>query len=76
MTADHESRATLQQIEEASRKAKELANQLITFSKGGLPVMVPGSIGRLVFLSVQSAVGEANIRCQFKLDPGLVAGRL
>jgi PAS domain S-box-containing protein len=71
LAADHESRVTLQQIEEASRKAKELANQLITFSKGGLPVMVPGSIGRLVFLSVQSAVGEANIRCQFKLDPGL-----
>jgi signal transduction histidine kinase len=71
LAADHESRVTLQQIEEASRKAKELANQLITFSKGGLPVMVPGTIGRLVFLSVQSAVGEANIRCQFKLDPAL-----
>jgi PAS domain S-box-containing protein len=68
---DHESRVTLKQIEEASRKAKELANQLITFSKGGLPVMVPGSIGRLVFLSVQSAVDDANIRCQFKLDPAL-----
>jgi hypothetical protein len=37
--ADPESRVTLQQIEEASRKAKELANQLMSFSKGGLPVM-------------------------------------
>ena len=71
LAVDHESRVTLQQIEEASRKAKELANQLITFSKGGLLVMVPGSIGKLVFLSVQSAVDDANIRCQFKLDPAL-----
>lgn len=69
--ADHESRVTLKQIEEASIKAKDLANQLITFSKGGLPVKVPGTIGRLVFLSVQSAVGDADIRCQFKLDPDL-----
>ena len=38
----------LNEAEKASLKAKELANQLITFSKGGAPVKKTGPIGDLV----------------------------
>jgi len=54
----------LNAAEEASLKAKELANQLITFSKGGAPVKKISSIGNLVKETTNIALSGSNVKSE------------
>ena len=55
----------LNAAEEASLKAKELANQLITFSEGGAPVKKVSSIGNSVKETTNLILSDSNVKSEF-----------
>ncbi len=55
----------LSEAEKASFRAKELTKQLITFSKGGEPIKVIGSIGDLVKETTSLNISGSKARCEF-----------
>jgi PAS domain S-box-containing protein len=61
----------LGEMEKASLRAKDLTQQLLTFSKGGAPVKQITRIDELVRESAQFALRGSNVRCEFKIDQGL-----
>ena len=71
----------LQKIEKAAFSAQHLTQQLLTFAKGGLPVVQEVAIDKLVRESVSFALSGSNVQCLFsiphdlwptKLDPGQI----
>ncbi len=61
----------LGEMEKAAVRAKDLTQQLLTFSKGGEPVKHTTHIGDLVRESAQFALHGSNVRCTFSIDEGL-----
>jgi len=59
----------LKEAENASLRAKELTKQLLTFSKGGAPFKVVGSIGDLVEDTANLIIEQSNVTCDLSL-PG------
>ena len=61
----------LKSIEKATLRAKDLTNQLLTFSKGGTPIIKPVSINKVVdeavSLSLIGSKSKAIIDCQAEL---------
>jgi nitrogen-specific signal transduction histidine kinase/ActR/RegA family two-component response regulator len=60
--ASHKSYNALGEAEKASRRAAQLAHQLLTFAKGGEPVKKRVSIAHLVHESVSLALGGSNVQ--------------
>ena len=63
----------LEDIEQATARARDLTQQLLTFSKGGAPVKEVASIAELIRESVVFALRGSNVRCRFDIDPDLSA---
>ncbi len=61
----------LAQIEKASSQAKDLTQQLLTFSKGGAPVRKTTSISGLIRDSASFALRGSNVRCHFYIPADL-----
>ena len=61
----------LTEIENASMRAKELTQQLLTFSKGGEPVKEVLQIAALLKASATFALRGSNVRCHFHLPADL-----
>ncbi|MGH7791181.1 MAG: response regulator [Thermodesulfobacteriota bacterium] len=62
----------LTEAEKACIRANELTGQLLTFSKGGLPVKtLVSSLGELIKNTVAFAMTGSNVRCEFYLEEGL-----
>lgn len=61
----------LTRAENVAFKAKALAEQLITFSKGGLPIKTLSSINDLLENTVQFATVGTAVKCVFTLAPEL-----
>jgi PAS domain S-box-containing protein len=59
--------------EKTSLRASELANQLITFSKGGTPIKKFTLIGELIKQTTIFSLSGANVRCEFNLPRDLSA---
>ncbi|MBU7046712.1 MAG: response regulator, partial [Theionarchaea archaeon] len=57
----------LNKIEKASLQAKDLMQQLFTFSKGGAPVKKPVSLRDLIKDSASFALRGSNVRCHLYL---------
>ncbi len=57
----------LTKIEKASLQAKDLMQQLFTFSKGGAPVKKPVSLKELIKDSASFALRGSNVRCHLYL---------
>jgi PAS domain S-box-containing protein len=55
----------LVEAEKATLRAKELTQQLLTFSKGGTPVRRTASIADLLRESAEFALVGSNVRCEF-----------
>ena len=55
----------LAEAEKASIQAQVLTKQLITFSKGGVPVKKIGSIGNLVKETTAYSLSGSNVKCDF-----------
>ncbi len=61
----------LNDAQEASRRARELTRQLITFSKGGAPVKQAGSIKDLLKEITSFIPADSNVKCEFLIPPDL-----
>jgi PAS domain S-box-containing protein len=61
----------LVELDKAAIHAKELTQQLLTFSKGGKPIKEAISIGNLLEESAVFALRGSNVRCDFFVPPGL-----
>ena len=61
----------LEEAEKAAMRAKDLATQLLTFSKGGTPVRQTASLPELIQDSTAFALRGSNVRCEFNTAPDL-----
>lgn len=58
-------------VENAALRAKDLSHQLLTFSKGGAPIMKTTSISELIMDSTKFVMAGSNLICQFSFPDGL-----
>ena len=63
---------SLDEMEKAAMRAKDLTQQLLTFSKGGAPLRRTTSVGDLVRESAAFALHGSNVRCRFDIDRDLM----
>lgn len=61
----------LAKIEKASIQAKDLTQQLLTFSKGGAPIKKTTTIGELIRDSTSFALRGSNVKCHFSIPDEL-----
>jgi signal transduction histidine kinase len=64
-------RHALDGAEQACVRARQITWQLLTFSKGGIPVMTRIAIPRILEESATLAVRGSNVRCTFAIAPDL-----
>lgn len=62
---------TLEMAEKACLRARELTQQLLTFSRGGAPVRKPASVAELLRETAQFALRGSNVRCDLRLAEDL-----
>ena len=61
------------EAEKASLRAKDLAQQLLTFSSGGAPIKKTMFISKLLRESVLFALSGSNVQCEFSISNNLWA---
>ncbi len=61
----------LHEANEACCRAKELTGQLLTFSKGGLPVKKTATLNELIINSALFMLRGSNVKCEFDIAPDL-----
>ncbi len=61
----------LSNAESASKRAKNLTNQLLTFAKGGMPIKKAMTIPRFIEESVGFITRGVNVQCGFKFSKNL-----
>lgn len=61
----------LTEVEKASLRAKNLTTQLLTFSKGGIPVKKLTSITKLIKDSASFALSGSNVKCEISIQDNL-----
>lgn len=66
-----ESEQLHEEIRDAVLRARDLTQQLLTFSKGGAPVRKPGSLAAVVIESTQLALSGANVRSEISIAEDL-----
>ncbi len=62
----------LQAAEKAIERAKDLTQQLLTFSRGGAPVKIVSSIEQIVIDSASFSLRGSNVKCEFSIDDGIL----
>jgi len=68
---DHASYATIQEAEKAAFRATKLTGQLITFAKGGAPVMESQSIKDIIEEAVGFSLSGSKAECELDLPKNL-----
>ena len=58
----------LMELEKASLRARDLTQQLLTFSKGGNPVKKTVSLAELIKESARFVLSGSNVKCQFDFE--------
>jgi len=71
LSPDHKAFSRLEAARNASIRAKELTRQLLTFSKGGLPIKKAASIGPLLRDSVTFALRGSKVAGEFVIPENL-----
>ncbi|MFC2174146.1 nitrogen regulation protein NR(II), partial [Acidobacteriota bacterium] len=61
----------LKEAEKATLRAKELTHQMLTFSKGGTPILRTTSMGLLMKGSVRLALSGSNLDCDLSIPEDL-----
>lgn len=69
---EQQASARLTDAERASLWAKDITQQLLTFSKGGAPVRKTTLLGDLVRDAAALASSGSNVRCEFRIAPDLL----
>ncbi|MGQ0794396.1 MAG: PAS domain S-box protein [Deltaproteobacteria bacterium] len=70
-TGNEKLQKRLADAEKACIRARDLTEQLLTFSKGGMPVKKTTSLGELITESASFAIRGSNVKCEFLLDEAL-----
>lgn len=68
---DHEAYPLLDRAQRASDRARDLTQQLLTFSRGGAPMKKVTSLAHLLIDSATFALRGANVRCSFAIPDEL-----
>ncbi len=68
---EHKVQQRLTNAERASLRARDLTQQLLTFSKGGAPVKKPSNIFGVVKDTASFILQGTNIKCEFKCSDNL-----
>jgi CheY-like chemotaxis protein len=63
--------ARLIEAEKATLRARDLTQQLLTFSKGGAPVRRSAAVADLIRETAGFALSGSNVRCEFTICPDL-----
>jgi len=71
IASDNKIYARLSDVEKASLRAKELAQQLLTFSKGGMPIKKKTTISGLLVDTCTFALRGSNIKAEFSAEDTL-----
>lgn len=66
----------LEEAEKAAVRARDLTQQLLTFSRGGAPIKKISSVSDLIMESANFALSGANVRCDFFMQDGLWPAQL
>jgi signal transduction histidine kinase/ActR/RegA family two-component response regulator len=67
---------SLEATEKAALRAKDLTQQLLTFSKGGEPVKRPGDLINLIEESALFALRGSKVKCEFAFQPNSLFGKV
>ena len=59
---------SLNEVEKATYRAKDLTNQLLTFSKGGAPIKKTSNIIEVIQESANFVLHGSNVKCQYDFD--------
>jgi len=70
-TAPGEQLELLHEAEEATLRARDLTQQLLTFAKGGEPIKKLAVLAPLVREACDFALRSSNIQCQYESDPDI-----
>jgi len=70
---DEETAKMLADAEAAAARAKSLTQQLLTFSKGGLPVKKPISLARALVETAEFTLSGSNVICRYDIPDDLLA---
>ncbi len=70
---DEETSKMLIDAETAATRARTLTQQLLTFSKGGLPVKKPISLSRLLVETTEFTLSGSNVICRYDIPEDLLA---
>jgi len=68
---DHKVFKRLSEAEEAALQAKNLSQQLLTFSKGGAPIKKTASMAKILKGVTSFALRGSSIRCEFSIPESL-----
>lgn len=68
--------ASLLKAERASMRARELTQQLLTFSKGGAPIRETASIAEVLRDSAGFALSGSNVKCEVSIPDDLWSGNI
>jgi len=71
VAADSEAYPLLERAQRASERARDLTQQLLTFSRGGAPVKKVTSLAQLLVDSATFAFRGSNVRCSFAIAEDL-----
>ena len=71
LSPDDEMHERLSAAKKASLRAQELAQQLLTFAKGGAPIKKTASIGQLIHDTVTFSIRGSSIRADFETPDDL-----
>ncbi len=69
--SDDKAYERLSEAEKALKRASNLTKQLLTFSKGGMPVLKATSIVDLLKESVSFVLSGSNVRCEFSIPDNI-----
>ncbi|MFZ5564383.1 MAG: PAS domain S-box protein [Thermodesulfobacteriota bacterium] len=69
-------RETLEAAEKASIQARDLTAQLLTFARGGAPVLRPASVRKIIEEAVSFAGRGANVRCDLTFTDDLLPANI
>ena len=71
ISPDDKTYPVLADIEKAALRARKLAQQLLTFAKGGAPVKKVTSLSQIIRDTASFALSGSNVSCVFQLPPDL-----
>ncbi len=71
LNPDHEVYELLSEVEKASLRAKDLTQQLLTFSKGGDPIKTTATIIDVIKDSADFVISGANVKCAYEIPDHL-----